>query len=660
MGKEHLSLEQEREYQRQLMAERNFIARDLKLPRIKYPKRRAICLEDPLRFMRTYFDWIFFNPFTVYQKEMCEAIRESIQYGTQNAIAGPRGEGKTSHALALEIHGLAKGEIKFPVILASTDTMADRVFQNAKEMLTCEKFVEDFPEIGYPLKMLKGEARSAKKQTVDGKSSNITWTKNLIQLPDIDGSPCAGGLIMPLSIEGTIRGINVNGRRPDHGLIDDPETRESASNIELVNKRLKIIESDFAGLKGPDNRFGMTALVTIMTGFSLAAKITDRKLKPAWGGIRRGLIETWPTNRHLWEEYFELRKACQERGDPFGWAATQFYIERFDEMNEGCKMANPYRFNRLLSPAGNPIEITSLQACMNFICDKSIDDFLTEYQSDTMAFGEDTQEKDDVLTARVVESRTNGYEKGTVPEESIGITCGLDIGRRFCHWWKTAWAPENRGFVIDYGVIEVHHYQAASIERTLRAALSDWQETQAASGSAPELTLLDTSDGTLTDALYDFVIECNEWPKIAACKGYGAGQGPRPTNFEPNAIQEETLSGNHWWAKQQAAKGIWLYHPDANFWKLWIQERFKSEPFDSLGNQNPNTITLYRPARVRIHQAIARHLTAEEYRYNKRTKRGEFIQVNSNNHWLDAGYMSCAAAEMLNLISSRETSALLQ
>jgi hypothetical protein len=651
MGK---NTEREREYQRLLMAQRNAVARDLSLPGVKSPKRRALCLASPQRFLRTYFDWIFFNPFTSYHNEIIDITAESVQYGTRSAIAAPRGDGKTSICTALVVWGLSAGLIKFPVILAANDPKADQILSNIKKLLTSEKYVEDFPEIGFPLKALGGESRLAGKQTVWGKPTNVKWTLEAIGLPEIDGSPCSGGAILPLSIEGAIRGANIDGKRPDFGMIDDPETRQSANNSDTVRERLRIIEEDFHGLKGPSNRFGMVALVTIMNKYSLAAKLTDRSQKPAWGGIRRGLIRDWPERKDLWEEYFAKRKACQEGGDKYGWGATQFYIENFGKMNRGCVMNNPHRYDNSLSPQGNPIEITALQACMNFMCDaESIDAFLCEYQNDTKIFDQETEDDDSILTSKVVQTRVNGYEQGEVPDETIGITAAMDVGKRFCNWTKIAWLPGNRGLICDYGIVEVFNFRAPSIEQSLHAALADWLEAQGNSFTPPDWTLLDTSDGVLTDALYNFVLKAPEFPPIAASKGYGEGQGPKPQEFVPESERAERILGNHWYAKLNSNKGIWLYHPDANFWKLWVQERFASDPFDhETQKQNENTLTFFRPARVRAHQSFAKQIVAEEWRAPKKGQKKRFVTVSEQNHWLDSTYMACAAAEMQGFISS--------
>lgn len=651
MGKEKESLEQRNERQRLLMAQRNAIARDLKLPRIASPKRRALCLADPARFMKTYFPRIFYNPWTSYHKVMIDAVAESVQYGTRKGIAAPRGDGKTMIGIAMEIWAMCSGYHDFAVILGATGDKASEILSNTKAMLTTDEFVADFPEIGFPLKALGGESRKAGTQTVNGKPTRVNWSSDRIVLPNIDGSPCPNGVFIPLSMDGTIRGINHEGRRPKHGIVDDPETRQSAENEEIVKHRMKIIEEDFAGLKGPDNIFGITAFVTIMNPFCLAAKITDPTQKPAWSGMRFGLIKEWPKNRRLWDEYIALRKTCQESGDSFAWEATLFYIRHRQAMDEGCVMNNPYRYNPTKSPQDNPIEISAIQSCMNMIADaESIDSFLCEYQNDTKVFGVETDMREKVITAKVVEKRTNGFEKGNVSEETIGITSAIDVGRRFCHWVDIGWMPENRGMVFDYGVVEVHHYQASSVNLSLKAALKDWHEAKAASPTAPNWIMIDTSDGTLSDTLYEFILESPDFPPIAASKGYGKGQGPKPIEFVPEAERSNMILGSHWYAKLQPTKGIWLYHPDANHWKKWVQDRFHFDSFDDQGNQMPDTLTLYRPHHIRQHMAYAQHIVSEIWDEKKR----QFKAGTINNHWLDATYMACVGAAINNWITTLE------
>jgi hypothetical protein len=647
------------------MQERRAFENDIKLPAIKNPKRRSLCLTDPRKFFKTYFRWIYPNPFTRAQNEVIDAVLESAEYGTQKAIAYPRGDGKTKITEGVILFATTKGFIDFSVPIAVNDTFSLRILDNIKKMVVSPIFVEDFPEIGYLCKLLGNEQRKANSQTVGRIHTEINWTNEYLQFPTVDGSPCSGSIIYPLSITGAIRGLCIGEKRPNFLLFDDPETEESAREPKQVAVREKIINNDCSGLKGPDGKLGMVALVTIQGRYSLAAKLTDRKIYPAWGGIRRGLIEKWPARRDLWEnEYFSIRKECQENGDPFAWKASEYYLANQVEMDRDCVVSNPYRFNNMLSPKGNPIEVSALQACMNFIADKGIESFMLEYQNDTSHTDEQTDSQEP-LTARIVEARTNGYEQGSLPAEIEGVTLGLDVGKRYCHWTKIGWQANSIGMIVDYGVVEVNNIGAStpkkSVERSLIAALHDFRDNLAESDYVPDWSLIDSSDGVLKDAIYQFVRESDERPQFAAAKGYGEGQGPKPKDFEPASRQVERILGSHWYTQLQENEGIWLYHPDANYWKRWVHERFSIEPFDSEGNQVPNTLTLYRPSRVKHHASFSKHIVAEEYRESFDLGLGvrrKFVQVSPNNHWLDATYMACAAAAMQGFIQATELQSL--
>ena len=654
--------EKERIDQRDLMRARRAAERDVKLPAVKNPFRRRRCLNDPRRFLREYFPHIYFNEFTKKQNELIDIVLECAEFGTQRAVAHPRGEGKTKICEGATVFSILKGYTKFVVPIAAIEKFAIRIASNIKKMLKSPLFVEDFPEIGHLFKIIRDEQRVAQSQTVGGKPTGINWTNEYIQFPSFDDSPWSGAIIYPLAITGAIRGLAIEEKRPDFLIFDDPETAESARNEAQADLRMEIINKDAAGLKGPNSKLGMIALVTIQKKFSLAAKITDRTKNQAWGGIRSGLIQTWPDKRamELWDEYMELRKRLQEAGDLICWEATQFYIARQVEMDSGSVVDNPYRFNSILSKHGNPIEVSALQSCMNFICDKDLDAFMCEYQNDP---GTEDDESSTVtpITAKIVESRTNGFAQGEPPFNHEGISMAIDVGKRACHWTKIAWEPQNIGSIIDYGVIEVHHEGAASVkksvERALMSALLDFRESMLIGDYVPDFTLIDASDGVLKDVIYEFVRSIDEFPRIGASKGVGDGKADKDPQPHQTDNEKGLIIGERWYAREQKNENIWLYHPDASYWKRWVHERFYTYPFDENENRVPDSLTLYLPARVRAHTSFAKHIVAKEWREVFIDGRGlvkKFVQVSLNDHWLDSTYMSCAAGAMAGFVSPTE------
>ena len=655
-----------RDRQAAVMAERRKTARDIKLQSVVDKARRATCLADPLLFLATYFPTVYYHPWTDGQREMVQTVVDSARYGTSQAIAAPRGDGKTKIVEGVIVYAVLANIIRFPVIVASDAKASLRILSNLKWLLSadCHLIAEDFPEVCGPIIALEGDAKRAPRQTVGGRLTNIGWSKEFLRLPTVDGSACSGAIIYPLSIEGGIRGLAMGADRPDFVLIDDPETRESASSSYQVGIREETIDRDIAGLKGQKGRIGMTALVTIQTTHSLAARLTDRSVKPAWNGIRRGMLSSWPTRVDLWEEYMHRRRAAQEGGDRYAKDAMNFYLANRAEMDAGATITNPHRYMREPGPDGEPLEVSALQACYNFIADKGIEAFRCEYQNDP---GSNADEEMAKLTAKWIEGRVSVHDQAEIPAGCIGITAGIDVGKYGCHWSVVAWRPDGEGFVIDYGVAEVHGTDPSAarltVERAIRATLSQWHEQIASRHVAypageplgVALTLVDSGDGPLTEAIYEWVRSLPAEPKVCASKGYGDGQGARPRQFGKDARSSPRIEGQHWFAQLQAS-GVWLYHLDANFWKRWVHERFAVTlaPNDE---PTPYSLSLFRGSKPRHHHSFARHIIAEEYREEFVAGKGvrrKWHQVSPNNHWLDATYMACAAAGMLKLFTISE------
>lgn len=642
-----------RDYQRQLMRERRAAARDLKLPPIVDPERRLYLEQHPAEALRTYWPHVYKNPFVPSQLDMIEAVARCMRDGTSHAIAAPRGNGKTTIAEGMTILGAAYGWSTFTGLIPATKQMAQNTQDNLRAMLEAESFGADFPEVWYPIAQLGGEPRAAPKQTVDGKPTRINWTKQFLRLPEIAGSLASGAIIYPLSIDSAIRGLKMGTRRPQFILLDDPETSESARSEFQIGVRENILDRDIAGLVGDDMRMGILALVTIQSAISLAAKLTDRTLRPDFGGVRRSAIMRWPDRRDLWDEYIARRRSGMEAGDDYARDAARFYVEHRQLMDAGAVIDNPYRFNSKPAPDGQPIQISSLQACFDFIADKGIDAFFSEYQNDPRI---DRAEDAEKLTPRIIESRLAPTERSVLPPHCVGVTAGIDLGKYACHWVVIAWGPEGRGTIIEYGIQEVHGLQTdssnAAIERAIMAALGEWRDMMAAKrfvdedgGNEQRVGTAFVDSGTWTDSVYAFVAKHQvDGLLMLASKGYGDGQAAR---IAPRPGKATVQHGEHWFRVANREYGIWLHHLDANFWRRWVHERFATNPWITGAlEQSPHSLVLHSTSVSRQHQTFAKHILAEEYRETFVPGRGmvrKFVAVSHNNHWLDATYMASAA-----------------
>jgi hypothetical protein len=446
-------------------------------------------LLDPFEFLRQYFGGIFYQPFTDTRKEMVNAIEHAAMYGGDQAIAAPRGDGKTRTALFLALKLQLSGAVKFPVIVSKSATRAARELRNLKDaILTSEKLIKDFPEVFEPIVELNGWASRSRQQTAFGQPTRLQWGGSDIVLPTIKTqllrsnswtskveSSARGQIFSSLGIE-SVRGHSIDNQRPDLIILDDIDDRESARSALQTETNENTIEQDIGGLGGPDRTVARVMLCTKINDTCIAAIFTDRKKKPSWRGRVYKLLDKNPDRMDLWAEYIELR---QGRGDddPDARKAHEFYLENREAMDEGSLVTNPYRFDAKPLEDGEPGQVSALQACFDLIADRGWEHFATEYQNDPP---ESEKLVTSGLTKELIMSRLSGLDRCQLPPNSK-IIAGIDIGKMNCHWVAGAFRRGGAGSILTYGVIEVKGTESTDladvISKQILRALIEWKVT---------------------------------------------------------------------------------------------------------------------------------------------------------------------------------------
>jgi len=631
--------------------------RDIQIPTCVNHRRRKRCEKDIVKFLKTYFPHIFTDPFTQDQLDMIQAILKAAQHGGRQAIAAPRGSGKTMIVQYVIIYCLLLGLLKFPVICAASGPDASRILNNIKSELEFNDLLwEDFPEVCEPIRALDGAPQRARMQTVNGVRTQLEWSADTCVLPTISKSKAGGAVLMTRGLDAAIRGINYRGRRPDLALIDDPETRESAASDLQCRQREEILERDISGLGGPGKRMAMVMLCTVQNRTCLAAKYTECKSKPAWNGKRYRLLVEKPEREDLWDEYMRLRREGQHTGDDkCGRKADAFFREHRKEMERGAVLGNPHRYTRDKLEDGKPKEFCALQHCYNLICDNGWESFCTEYQNDPVA---EESIEDVGLTITTIAGRRNWMPKGEVPVGTVALTAGIDLGKRGCHWAVTAWLPNAAGFVVDYGVAEVNLTEDSDsgIERSVLNTLHNWrEETQQTfyhfpDGEEKRLDCVFVDAGWKDQIAYKFCREAGK-PYFPS-KGFGTTRGLSPFRA-PDKNTPQRVVGEHWYRTWNDVEKVWWFALHSDDWKGWIHERFKVQSLNPDSTPRPGSLSLFgitegqRPEFA--HLSYAKHITAEiekeEFIQGKGIKR-YWHQVHRNNHWFDSTYMASAAANV--------------
>jgi hypothetical protein len=634
---------------------------EVKLHAVVDPKRRKRCQKDPLKFLRTYFPAKFYNDFTADHKLIVKEILHRAKVGGDKAIAAPRGEGKTTIAECCIVYLLLFGLLKFPVIVAATGPHASRILENIKfELEFNDLLFDDFPEVCCAIRHLEGAPQRAAKQTHGGKNTHIEWSREVCVLPTIEGSKASGAVIKTFGLDAAIRGVNHHGRRPDFVLIDDPETRDSAASDYQIETREQIIDRDIAGLAGQGNSLGRLALCTLQNRKCLSAKLTDPKQKPSWGGSRYAMLAQKPEREDLWDEYVRLVQEGGELGtDPDARIATEFYKTNRKEMDAGASVSNPHRFVAAKVADGSPAEISALQHCYNIIARIGWNNFATEYQNDPP---EEDGPQGSGITASMVRSRLNGFDRRLVPRDIQALTGFIDVGQRACHWVVIAWKAGATGFVVDYGVQDVYNAdRPEGPEPAILSALMTWRDrmlTEPYCFDDGEIRPLDkvlVDSGNWDTTIHRFIRDVGGNP-FASSKGFGTGKGQKAWHVGSKSTSDCKI-GNHWKKVRLKEHGVWLHELHSDFWKQFTHDRFMTPTLDDDFQFRKGALSLFGANRTefekrdsqRSHTAFAAHIVAEILTETMIPGKGveRKWKVNSKqNHWLDCVYGACAAADM--------------
>ncbi len=613
------------------------------IPECKNSARREACLDDPERFLKTYFPRVYRLSFGTDHRFMIGAILDIATTGGRQAVAAPRSRGKTEIVKGMALYSMLRGLSRFILPIAATTALAERLYQDIKRKIaTNEMLLEDFPEVCWPVRCLDGAPQRASKQHVDGVKTNIVWSGDYCRFADVPGSPYGGVKMAYYGLDAAFRGVNIDGDRPDFVIVDDPETKESAKSQLQIEDRENTLDKDIAGLVSQDGRMAIMVITTTQNCFCLSARLTDPKIKPAYNGRRFGLIESWPANLELWDEYIAIRQASQQKGDRHGAEAVDFYIANREAMDAGVKMIADH-FTEIEDESGRPMVLSAIQQAYNKIADTNLSAFKTEYQNDP-----DPEEQPETtgLTAGRVASRVSGMNQGDYHTDTEFVTVGLDVGKYYSHWVKIGWHGNAIGHIVDYGVMETPGMMAATNDKAVMTALipalAQWRTDITADGKL-DFCLIDSGD--YTEAVYEFVRQVGGTP-FAASKGWDQGRFRLPNEGPGKRPFIEA------YAAHQPAERLWLYNVNTEHWKQWTQERFVTATFDDQNQFNDGTLSLYASTDRKRHLSFSHHIVAEERRETFVPGRGmirKWVVLSKNNHYLDAAALACAAAGVLGV-----------
>jgi phage terminase large subunit GpA-like protein len=276
------------------------------------------------------------------------------------------------------------------------------------------------------------------------------------------------------------------------------------------------------------------------------------------------------------------------------------------------------------------------------------------------------------LDPDAVASRSANDKRGVPPSDTIAVVVGVDTGKRKLHWTAIALRSSGGLAVIEYGSQTVEADRLGTTKALLLALgqleiyFGDGWTGAAGQSWSPAQVWIDSGWHEHTDAVYSFCATANKGldpgkEQFRPAKGYGEGQMLVGRYVAPTKRSRDVLfvGDNYHLARLRRngrlVPGVIVAHCDGDHWKSKLHDRL-SMPADQ-----PDAMTLYRPADPFEHAEFTAHLTAEKQVESFVPGRGtvrKWERISRKNHWLDSTYTGVAASDFTRAVqlASQRTS----
>lgn len=250
------------------------------------------------------------------------------------------------------------------------------------------------------------------------------------------------------------------------------------------------------------------------------------------------------------------------------------------------------------------------------------------------------------LDVKVLVKRVSPWQHGEVPGFAEWTTLGIDVGKRQCHWTLMSFvhvdadepqmAPILKPYIVDYGVIEVASDEFGE-DKALPSALADFRDERVEAGWMSEggrvMPVQIWIDSRYRqDLVYAFCKESGDrWrPTI----GFGELTRRRYTTPKKRNKEVRWIGDNMHFVTFREKGATTVVQLNADYWKSRLHESLSASK-DAAGACMLSSYAGHN------HKAFAKHLTAEKL--VKKDGIDRWVQVHSNNHWLDSTCLALGA-----------------
>lgn len=581
------------------------------IPPPRHPRLREACRYNLLRFglvfgMGKYEGMtkpLLKRPPSPRMIRFIKALEDKILHGGLKHVRWPRGKGKSTWVKIAIIWAALYGHKRLMVVVEKVKGMAKVVVEECwKRIYLSPRISADFPEFAIPMRDVELSPQRMRSQTYKGRP---TYMKQDIisfcyyKLPILEGYPNTGGMIAYRGAEQALRGINIDGARPDFFFLDDPQTDEDAKNPATVAKIENNITGAVLGSGSTDERISAVMASTPIEPDDVSERFADPKLHPEWETETETFVVSWGDEnlRNAYISKLEEADACPaqdaERKQQLKDAAYNFYIDHREAIEAGSEMMDDGDFD----PAS---EVSAYQHALWLYHTMKPEKFNSEYQM------KPTRSQNVYhITPQIVSERVNGVDPGVVPAICThGVLAFCDVNDTAgLRWELGAFGPQRVVATLAYGQYPREgvalfpenlpeaarsEYLADALRTVADTILS--QQLFDVSGQPVKVSGICFDGGWMTSTVATVVRDKNanlgqelcSWSKGFASAGRGSyslrhhdmamklGQGPAKDNPSGLKAGEEC----HLW---ETPNGVFLAY-NSDYWKDVSQTSYFAHP----------------------------------------------------------------------------------
>jgi phage terminase large subunit GpA-like protein len=220
----------------------------------------------------------------------------------------------------------------------------------------------------------------------------------------------------------------------------------------------------------------------------------------------------------------------------------------------------------------------------------------------------------------VVMGLKGGYEKGTLPDGVLGLTCGIDKQKNTFYYVVRGWGAKLNSWLIDYK--EVESWEA--IDELLNTKYKDKYGREMMIGMA----FIDSGDGTSNTDVYNFCAL-----RLDRTRPVKGSSSPLTSIFKHSTINKGEYDGF-----------LRLYLIDTGKCKDFIASRLLKKPSDTGAWLVPEDVD-----REYADQICSEQKTIKRNKQGKLVETWATIGSHTDNHYLDCEVYAYAAAEANNV-----------